>query len=205
MKSRQVPKTDERLCYIIVNDLLCILGDNYLPYSMSKMNRNVSNWKMIFHQKLQDSKTKNGESNGLDLLLHAEQFNYAFYKTHGAGFKLALHDHRDKAFMQFSAKLIQMGSETQINIKPSIVYTSKDAIKKFDSHERGCYDEGEANMTYLDYHHGFRYEMNNCLIDEGIKDIIWNCRCLPHFFEGHDLSLRLDDYSIPAHFSILGV
>ena len=107
-------------------------------YSMSKINRNVSNWKMIFHQNLQDLKAKNGESNGLDVLLHAEQFNYAFYKTHGAGFKLALHDHRDKAFMQFSAKLIQMGSETQINIKPSIVCTLKDAIVKFDSHESGC-------------------------------------------------------------------
>ena len=92
--------------------------------------------------------------------------------------------------MQFSSKLIMMGAETQINIKPQIVDTSEEAIKLFDPEQRGCYAEGEANMTYLIHSNGFRYEMNNCLIDEGIRDIIWNCRCLPRFYDGNAENFR---------------
>ena len=55
-------------------------------------------------------------------------------------------------------------------------------ISRFSTDERGCYADGEVNLTYLTKKQGFRYEMNNCLIDQGIRDIIWNCRCLPFFF-----------------------
>ena len=58
---------------------------------------------------------------------------------------------------------------------------SEDAISLFPPIDRKCYADGEANLTYLRYDEGFRYEMNNCLIDQGIKDIIWNCRCMPSF------------------------
>ena len=37
-------------------------------------------------------------------------------------------------------------------------------------------------MTYLTYHDGYRYEISNCLIDQGMHDIIWNCRCTPRFW-----------------------
>ena len=74
------------------------------------------------------------------------------------------------------------GTETQINLKPIITETSEDAIWKFSPEMRQCYTEGEKNLTYLPYKEAFRYEMNNCLIDQGIGDIIWNCRCIPRFF-----------------------
>ena len=65
-------------------------------YSFSKINRSESDWPMIFHDSSRwVNKAKNGESNGLDILLNAELFNYAFHK-YGAGFKLALHDHRQE-------------------------------------------------------------------------------------------------------------
>ena len=38
----------------------------------------------------------------------------------------------------------------------------------------------------------YRYEMNNCLIDDAIGYIIWHCDCVPSFFDGsiiHDLTL----------------
>ena len=38
----------------------------------------------------------------------------------------------------------------------------------------------------------YRYEMNNCLIDDAIGYIIWHCDCVPSFFDGnitHDLAL----------------
>ena len=88
------------------------------------------NWTLgdikIFHDL--KATAKNGESNGLDIILDAEQFNYAFYHentdSNGGGFKLTLHDHRDKPMIQFSSQLIHTGTETQINVKPTITYTT---------------------------------------------------------------------------------
>ena len=85
--------------------------------------------------------------------------------------------------MQFSSQLISPGSETQINLKPEITYTTEDAISIFSPKKRGCYSDGEANLTHLHFADGYRYEMNNCLIDKGIGNVIWNCRCLPSFWD----------------------
>ena len=123
----------------------------------------------------------NGESNGVDIVLDAEQFNYADHQSDAVGFKIALHSHLDKPMIHFSSQLIRPGSETQIDLQPKIIETSKEAISGFSPKDRQCYDEGEQNLTYLTYKDAYRYEMNNCLIDQGIRDIIWNCRCLPNF------------------------
>ena len=85
--------------------------------------------------------------------------------------------------MQFSSELISPGSETQIDLKPEISYTTEDSIARFPPNKRGCYSDGEANLTHLPYGDGFRYEMNNRLIDKVISDVIWNCKCLPSFWE----------------------
>ena len=123
----------------------------------------------------------NGETNGLNFLLDAEQFNYAYYDSNSAGFKISLHSHLDKPMIQFSSQFIFVGTENQINLKPSLSYTTDNAISTFTPEERGCYADGEANLTYLPYWLGYHYEMNNCLIDQGIRDIVWNCRCIPSF------------------------
>ena len=123
----------------------------------------------------------NGEKNGLEIILNAEQFSYAYHDTRAAGFKISLHHHQDKPMMQFSSQLIYPGTETHINLKPSVTYTTDDAISKFKPEERGCYADGEVNLTYLSYKYGYRYQMNNCLIDQAIRDIIWNCQCMPYF------------------------
>ena len=109
-----VVKTDYGIC--------CFVS----PY----LNMKPINWTLgdikIFHEL--NSIAKNGESNGLDIILDAEQFNYAFYHentdSNGGGFKLTLHDHRDKPMIQFSSQLIHTGTETQINVKPTITYTT---------------------------------------------------------------------------------
>ena len=134
----------------------------------------------MYHELEADA--KNGETNGFDLVLDAEQWNYAYYEANAAGFKMSMHHHADKPMIQFSSQLMNSGTETLINLKPSVSYTTEAAISKFHPEERGCYKDGEVNLTYLTYNDGYRYEMNNCLIDQGIQDIIWNCRCLPRFF-----------------------
>ena len=134
----------------------------------------------------------NGKTNGLDILLDAEQFNYADHNSGGVGFKIALHHHLDKPMIEFSSQLIPTGTNTQINLKPTISYLTEFAISRFSADERGCYADNEVNLTYLTRDQGFRYEMNNCLIDQGIRNIIWNCRCLPfYFYEGMEAYLPI--------------
>ena len=111
----------------------------------------------------------NGETNGVDIVLDAEQFNYAYHYSYAGGFKISMHNHLDKPMIQFSSQLIYPGSETQINLKPIISSTTINAINNFSPDNRNCYADGEANLTYLTYDHGYRYEMNNCLVDQGIR------------------------------------
>ena len=133
----------------------------------------------IYHEL--EALAQNGEDNGLDILLDAEDFNYASHDSDAVGFKISLHHHADKPMMKYSSQLINAGTKTEINLKPTILYTTDEAISQFSPEDRGCYANGEANLTYLPYKDGYRYEMNNCLIDEEIRTIIWNCRCMPTF------------------------
>ena len=149
---------------------------------------------MTFNEMWHDLKadTLNGETNGLDVVIDAEQFNYAYHQSNAAGFKISLHHHLDLPMTQFSSQLIFTGVETQINLKPTITNTTEEAISFLSPTERQCYAEGEANLTYLPNKDGYRYEMNNCLIDQGIRDIIWHCRCMPTLFEYDSFEDYLD-------------
>ena len=125
----------------------------------------------------------NGEKHGLHILLNAEQFNYADPHSSSVGFKIALHNHLDKPIMQFSSDLLNPGSETQINLKPTLSKTTDDAISRFSPTNRDCYSDGEGQLTHFTREEGYRYEMNNCFVDKKIKEIVWNCRCRPVVWE----------------------
>ena len=55
--------------------------------------------------------------------------------------------------MEFGSTLLQSGTETQINVKPTVSYATKDAISTFAPEIRDCYVDGEANLTYLQVGH----------------------------------------------------
>ena len=63
------------------------LAVTYFPpfFGFEKIDQSKKDWKMTFRWK---GKAKNRESNGLEILHHADQFNLSFYKVHGAGFKI---------------------------------------------------------------------------------------------------------------------
>lgn len=119
---------------------------------------------------------RNGESNGMTILLDAEKFNYAFYGAHGSGFKIAIQDHRDKPVMEHSAIFVHTGTETQIAVTPSVTYTTEDAIKAFKPQDRKCYDDSEINLNYFSYEDGYRYSMDNCLFNQAVEKILQKCQ-----------------------------
>ena len=125
---------------------------------------------------------QHGRRNGLQLLLNAQEFNYGHIPaSDGVGFKVALHHHADKPMMQFSSQLINAGTETQINVNPTVIHTTDHALSRLKPEERGCYAKGEVNLTFLPYTSGYKYSMNNCIINEVIAYILWECRCIPAF------------------------
>ena len=155
----------------------------FVPHSDFEPAKKNLSYEEKYHSLKADA--QNGEINGLKLLLNVEQFNYATLKTlkgmDRVGFKIALHHHSERAMMQFSSQMVNIGAETQINLKPSLTYTADNAISRFYPEERGCYADGEANLTYLPYSSGYNYSLNNCLLDKLIGYIIWICRCIPAF------------------------
>ena len=126
---------------------------------------------------------QNGEANGISILFDVEQYNYAYYRANGAGLRMSIHDHRDKPIIGFGSILIHSGTETQLALSPTVTYATEDALNTFSPDERNCYTDTEKNLTYQTYTGGFRYEMKTCLIDNAIRDIVWECRCLPSFHD----------------------
>ena len=160
---------------------------NMDPYPVDE--NGVSNWTAIYHDT--DYSSKHGRQNGMSVLLNVEQWNYGYNPGKGAGFRVALMDPRDKPMMQFSSLYVQGGAEMQINIKPTVTYTTQEAIDKFDPINRNCYVEGENELILLPWIHGFRYQMDNCLANQGMVKIYWECGCFNALTQADDISVHL--------------
>ena len=122
-----------------------------------------------------EGKAEHGELNGLDIILDTEQFDYGFHHesidSNGAGFRITLHHHMDKPMVQFSSQLIHPGRETHINVMPQVTYTTNDSINGLTHEERGCYAEDEVKLSYLLSRLGYHYNIDNCLLNEGIRGL----------------------------------
>lgn len=131
-----------------------------------------------------EAPANHGKENGVIALLDVEQFNYQYIKEDGIGLSLTIHDHRDKAMVQFSSQYIHTGMETQVCVTPTLTYTTDFAIKTLTPEQRGCYESHEIELAHLIEENGYRYALQNCLIDQGVESIHWNCRCDPAFGDG---------------------
>ena len=89
--------------------------------------------------------------------------------------------------------------------------------ENFQPEDRQCYKQFENNLTYFPYEKGYRYtashlefktcwflfpskiyeiqhislcryEMNNCLLQQAIMKIIWDCHCKPSFHDCQNCS-----------------
>jgi hypothetical protein len=152
--------------------LCCMIIPHAIAYEVD--------WSTFLEKKVEP--TKHGKSNGLEILLDAEQFNYAFQRENGIGFNVALHHSGDKPMFQLSSESLNVGTNTQLNVKPTITNTTEYTINHLKLPEdRQCYADGEQTLEYLSERDGYRYEINNCLIDQAVHEVIWNCRCYPLF------------------------
>ena len=89
----------------------------------------------IYHEL--EALAQNGEDNGLDILLDAEDFNYASHDSDAVGFKISLHHHVDKPMMKYSSQ-IKFRPEIVLQLLPEV--TSEKLRKIGVRRETRCFE-----------------------------------------------------------------
>jgi len=125
--------------------------------------------------------SKTGKDNGYTMLFDIESFDYSYYNEGSEGLKLALVHHLDMPIMRQKGFHIAPGTENQIAVTPTLMSTSSNAMTRFNSEQRDCYNEEEIALKFLPRDHGYRYEMSNCLFEAAFENILEQCKCAPGF------------------------
>ena len=99
--------TDQNLMYPTDFGLCCV----FVPHLFFEPLPTQNYKELLFGL---EAMAKNGAKNGLNIVLNAEEFNYAGLFSNSEGFKIALHNHLDKPIIQFSSDLLHPGTETQV-------------------------------------------------------------------------------------------
>jgi len=87
-----------------------------------------------------------GPSQGLDMIIDAEAYDYGFAPEHGEGVKIAISNFRDEAPMTVRGLDFGTGTRQQISLSPTITKTTKVARNRFDYGERECYFQDEFKL-----------------------------------------------------------
>lgn len=95
--------------------------------------------------------------------------------------KLSLVHFLDIPIVKHSSIDISSGSKIQIEIRPTLVSTSKNAIERLLPKDRDCYTDQEVHLKYLPRNYGYRYALQNCYFQSTIEMIIKTCQCFPTF------------------------
>ena len=95
-------------------------------------------------------------TNGLELLLDAEVYDYALSKSGTEGFSLSILHHLDIPIMKNIGVNVLPGQSSQLAITPELMNTSHQVRDRFTPEERQCYFEGELNLKHLPPRNSFR-------------------------------------------------
>ena len=71
---------------------------------------------------------------------------------------------------------LQLGREIQVSVNPELQVTSDTARERFSPEERGCYFQGELELSHLET---YRYSLENCLYSQTVSRVIHTCHCVP--------------------------
>lgn len=76
---------------------------------------------------------------------------------------------------------VLLGKEIQVSVNPELQVTSDTARARFSPEERGCYFQGELELSHLESSAGesYRYSLTNCLYSRRVVRVLESCDCLP--------------------------
>jgi len=150
------------------------------------------------------SEVLSGESNGLNVLLDVETFDYGYVPAKGSGVFMVVNHHGDKPILNSGRIKLQPGTDTDVQINPSFTTTDESAIEEFEPEDRKCYECNEINMLFLPYQdnlpencnkHGYRYSMSNCVFESAFEATLKTCECFPLFHQNEYHEMRRKNLS----------
>ncbi len=124
---------------------------------------------------------RNGIKEGLQLMLDAEVFDYAYFFRYSSGFMVALADNRDKAIIKQKGFYVRPGTVNLVSIGAEAMVTTDEALSRFDPDQRSCYANDEFPFKYLTKPNGYRYSIDNCLYESVLNKVLTKCKCIPFF------------------------
>ena len=76
---------------------------------------------------------------------------------------------------------VLLGKEIQVSVNPELQVTSDTARARFSPEERGCYFQGELELSHLESSapQTYRYSLANCLYSRTVSRVMETCHCLP--------------------------
>ncbi len=92
---------------------------------------------------------RNGINNGLQLLLDAENYDYASPIKSKAGFMFTVLHQLDIAILKQTGSIAMPGQSVQVAITPTLTDTIPSAKIRFNPIDRQCYFDNEINLEHL--------------------------------------------------------
>lgn len=66
-------------------------------------------------------------------------------------------------------------------MRPMLSYNTPEALKALTPKERQCYQDHEVDLKHVSKERGYQYDMNNCLFNFALEQILKTCKCRPIF------------------------
>ena len=106
---------------------------------------------------------RNGLTNGIEMILDAEVYDYALSKSGMEGFTLSILHHLDIPIMKNIGINILPGQSNQFSTTVELMNTSRQVRDRFTPVESQCYFEGELWLKHLPASWSFRYALSKIL------------------------------------------
>ena len=95
-------------------------------------------------------------TNGLQLLIDSESFDYGVSASGSEGLIVSLLHHLDIPIIKNIGVNVQTGQDVQIAITPTLINTNAGAKRRFDPVRRQCYFEEEISLSHFPVEDSYR-------------------------------------------------
>ena len=156
---------------------LCCLITPHLDFGNASETAYDNKTKVDIWKDVPKGFAMNGLQSGLMMTLDLEHFDHAV-TWDSIGFKIGLTDPRDKMIMRNKGIDVQPGELAEVGITPTITNTTEEAIVRFNPEDRNCYNDHELIPKFFPEANGYRYSLQNCLVQSMLDKVIAQCHCI---------------------------
>ena len=144
---------------------------------------------IYYYFNIKKGNVRSSVRNGLELVIDAETFDYFDDQIGSSGWRMWIGNGNEKPFINYAQVNIDTGKEVLLEVTPSILKTSQEALSRFSPEKRNCYTNEEFKLRHFD-HDMYNYTIQNCLWGAVLDAIENECQCTSIFQGWADLSSK---------------